>query len=101
MSLNGQRSTLRRREIREFIMDALTEQSQAADGWAVDRSAVVDEVVETRGVRREEIEGQIDYLIDENGVGEEGSDSLIPESVSTDLYVIDRHQFSISFTGRV
>lgn len=60
-------------EIREFIMDALTEQIQATDDWAVDRSAVVDAVVDGHGVRREEVGDQIDYLIDENDVGEEGS----------------------------
>jgi len=60
-------------EIREFIMDALTEQIQRSEDWAVDRSAVVDAVVAEHGVRREEVDDQIDYLIDENDVGEEGS----------------------------
>ncbi|WP_436348947.1 ATPase [Natronorubrum sp. FCH18a] len=60
-------------EIREFIMDALTEQIQTVDDWAVDRPAVVDAVVDGHGVRREEVNDQIDYLIDENDVGEEGS----------------------------
>ncbi len=60
-------------EIREFIMDTLTDEIEAADEWAVDRSVVADAVVESHGVRREEVNDQIDYLIDENTVGEEGS----------------------------
>ena len=60
-------------EIREFIMEKLTDRIETADDWAVDRSAVVDAVVDDYGVRREEIEDQIDHLIKHNDVGSEGS----------------------------
>lgn len=60
-------------EIQEFIMQPLTDWIEVTDNWAVPRTEVVDSIVDTHGVRREEIGDQIDALIDDNDIGEEGS----------------------------
>ncbi|AEH39526.1 minichromosome maintenance protein MCM [Halopiger xanaduensis] len=60
-------------EIQEFVMDALTEQITTVDDFAVQRSDIVDAVTSEHGVRREEVEDQIDALIEANEIGAEGS----------------------------
>ncbi|ELZ05747.1 minichromosome maintenance protein MCM [Natrialba aegyptia] len=60
-------------EIQEFIMETLTDRIEVTDDWAVPRAEVVDAVVDAHGVRREEIDDQINALIDENKIGNEGA----------------------------